>query len=73
MIPNAQLQKAFDSLFRGFTAQATHQLFRVFDYHSTAISTDAPESQLISLWAALEGLFPAPAKGERGIASLLSH
>lgn len=66
-IPNDQLEQTFDSLFRSFTSQATHQLFRVFDYHSTAISTDAPESQLISLWAALEGLFPAPAKGERGI------
>lgn len=66
-VPNNQLQQTFDSLFRSFTSQATHQLFRVFDYHSTAISTDAPESQLISLWAALEGLFPASIKGDRGI------
>lgn len=66
-VPNEYLDQTFDSLFSSFTSQATHQLFRVFDYHSAAISTDAPESQLISLWAALDGLFPAPTKGERGI------
>jgi hypothetical protein len=66
-IPNDILEKSFDSLFDRYSNQATAQLLRVFDYHRAAISTDAPESQLISLWAALEGLFPIPSKGERGI------
>lgn len=70
-VPIDSLHKTFESLFGSFTPQAIHQLFRVFDHHSTAISTDAPESQLISLWAALEGLFPAPTKGDRGISYYL--
>ena len=67
VVPDEILSQTFTSTFRSFTSQATHQLFRVFDYHSAAMSSNAPESQLVSLWAALEGLFPSPAKSEKGI------
>ncbi len=70
-VPKEKLENTFKTIFSNFTSQSTHQLFRVFDYHRAAISTDAPESQLISLWAALEGIFPIPYKGEKGMAHYL--
>ncbi|MCI5197783.1 MAG: hypothetical protein D3919_16490, partial [Candidatus Electrothrix sp. AW5] len=71
-VPLNELVKSFDSLFRNFSSEAIDQLFRVFDYHSSAISSENPESQLISLWAALEGLFPPPVNGKRGISYYLN-
>jgi len=46
------------------TTESTHRLNNAIHYHRAALVSNAPENQLVDLWAGLEGLLPQP-KRER--------
>lgn len=48
-----------------FDLYSKNLLIKALDYHRNAIESSAPESQLVSLWAAFEGFLPAPGDKDR--------
>lgn len=65
MISIDSLEKTVDIMAgMHFDARSMYLFSKAMDYHRAAIQTTFPESQLVSLWAAIEGFLPRPKNDE---------
>ncbi len=68
--------ETIETLGKGKFDESSINLFvKAMDYHRTAIEGVAPENQLVSLWAALEGFLPPPREddGQARITQYLNY